>query len=63
MIENLYSVTGLQWLIIFGSSIAMGFLLFLLGHDLNHRLKLFGVMTIGTFIIIIIGRMYLWSPS
>ena len=57
--DNLYSITGFQWFVIFAVSFIWGCLGFYLGTDLIHRLKLLAIMTIGSFAVLIVGRM-LW---
>ena len=58
--DNLYSLTGTQWITILAISFIWGCLGFYLsGNDLNHRLKLFGFMLISSFAVIIVGRI-LW---
>ena len=56
--ENLYSLTGLQWLFVFGASIVMGVTLFFTGNP-HARVRSFVLMTIGAFIVIITSIIFL----
>ena len=60
--ENLYSLTGLQWLIIFGMSIGMGAIGALVSNAWTRydALLMFLSLSVGTFILILIGRIYLY---
>ena len=60
--ENLYSLTGLQWLIIFGMSIGMGAIGALVSNAWTRydALLMFLSLSVGTFIVILISRIYLY---
>ena len=60
--ENLYSLTGFQWLFIFGISIAMGALGVLVGYTQTYRSALidFLIGSVCSFIVILISRIFLY---
>ena len=59
--ENLYSLTGFQWLVIFGISIGAGVLLVLVGRTQTYREALidFLIGSVCIFIVILISRILL----
>ena len=60
--ENLYSLTGFQWLVIFGLSIGAGAIGALVSNAWTRydALLMFLGGSVGTFIIILISRIYLY---
>jgi hypothetical protein len=57
--DNLYSITGFQWFVILAVSFIWGCLGFYLsGNDLNHRLKLFGLFSVGSLVAFIVLKFF-----